>query len=99
MFGFLSSLSKTSRWNNDPNQKVIVSEIYWSAVYKCSNGEAGEPLDIKKMIKFTDSCGWRDKEAADRFVHAVSMIKVFADTDIYHEAKEEALSLYQAYLA
>jgi len=100
MFRFVSSLFKTSQWNNDPNQKQLASTIFEHAMYRVSRGKEGKEINFAEMMDFTQNCGWSDREAANRFVHAVSMIKAFADADAdtLREAKEEARRLHDAYL-
>ncbi len=90
-------LFKTAQWNNDPNQKKLAAILLEAATYDTTLGTQGKRLDIRELIAFTDNCGWTDKEASNRFVHAVSMIKPLADQETYLEANEIALGLYNSY--
>jgi hypothetical protein len=40
-----------------------------------------------------------DKEASDRFIHAISMMKAIADARTFEAAKQMGLHLYQAWRA
>jgi hypothetical protein len=93
------ALFKTAKWNRDPNQKKLAEMLLAGAKFVTSSGGEGKRLDIREMMAFTSDCGWRSKEASDRFVHAVSMIKPIASVETYGAAKEIALNLYNAYRA
>jgi hypothetical protein len=96
--GLVSSLFSTARWNDDPYSKRLAKLILDGAVQRAS-GNAGPVLDFGEVISLADEAGWSAKESADRFVHAVSMIKPIADARTYQEAKEIGMSLYNAYTA
>lgn len=95
MFG----LFKTAQWNNEPNQQQLAATILEGALYEITRSSQGKHLNIREMIAFTNACGWSDKEASNRFVHAVSMIKPLADAATYQAAKSIAQNLYNAYRA
>jgi hypothetical protein len=92
MFGF-----KTIKWNNDPNQQKLAAMLLEGAIYDASRGANGKRLDIREMITFTCDCCWSDKEASDRFAHAVSMLRYKVDPETYKAAKAIGLNLYHAY--
>lgn len=93
------SLFKTLKWNNEPNQQKLVLMILDGAEYDVSRGSSGKFMNIREMITFTQTCGWNDKEASNRFVHAVSMLKPMVDPTTYQAAKEIGKNLYNAYRA
>ena len=95
--GFLSSLFNTAKWNNDPYQKRLASLILDAAIHRASRYTQGQELNVEDVIALAEEAGWRDKEAADRFVHAVSMIRPIADAHTYQAAKDIAMSLYSAW--
>lgn len=97
MFGFLSALNKTAQWNSDPEQKKLASMILAAGRHEVTHGQEGAPISIREVIALTTKAGWKDKEAANRFVHAVSMIKPIADRNTYEAAKGAAERLYVAY--
>jgi hypothetical protein len=95
--GFLTALTKTAQWNNDPFQKRLAKLIMDGAAHNASGFTRGEELNFRDVLALTREAGWSDKEAANRFVHAVSMIKPVADERTYQAAKSLALNLYNAY--
>jgi hypothetical protein len=95
MFDFL----KTAKWNNEPNQKKLAAMLWEAATYEVTRGAQGKSLNIPEWAVFTRNCGWSDKEASNRFIHAVTMIKPMADARTYEAAKQMAHNLYQAWRA
>jgi hypothetical protein len=95
MFDFL----KTAKWNNGPNQKKLATMLWEAATYEVTRGTQGKSLNIHEWAVFTRNCGWSDKEASNRFIHAVTMIGPMADAKTYATAKEMAKNLYQAWRA
>jgi hypothetical protein len=93
------AIFKTSKWNREPEQKKLAAMLMEAGAYEATGGIRGTHLDIREVIAFTTACGWRDKEASDRFVHAVSMIRPIADIETYEAARTIAHNLYQAYRA
>jgi len=67
MFGLFNTL----KWNNDPNQQKLALMLLEGAKYDATSGSSGEFLNIREMITFTNNYGWNDKEASNRFIHAV----------------------------
>ena len=95
--GFLSALFSTAKWNDDPYQKRLAGMILGGAVYNASHCMEGQEINIGEVLALTKEAGWSQKEAADRFVHALSMIKPAADARTYDAAKDIAMNLYNAY--
>jgi hypothetical protein len=95
MFDFL----KVAKWNNEPDQKKLATMLWEAATYEVSGGAQGTCLNIHEWANFTRACGWSDKEASNRFIHAVTMIKPMADARTYERAKRMAHNLYQAWRA
>ena len=93
------NIFKTAKWNNEPNQKRLAQILLSAATYEVTRGEQGESLNIPALAQFTRSCGWTDKEASDRFIHAISMMKAMADARTFEAAKQMGLRLYQAWRA
>ena len=95
MFDFL----KVAKWNSDPDQKKLAMMLWEAATYELTNGTQGRSLNIPEWAYFTRACVWTDKEASNRFIHAVTMIKPMADPRTYERAKQMAHDLYQAWRA
>jgi hypothetical protein len=95
MFGLFNTL----KWNNDPNQQKLALMLLEGAKYDASRGSSGTFLNIREMITFTNNCGWSDKEASNRFIHAVSILKPLVDPAIYKAAKDIGQNLYNSYRA
>ncbi|MGY4476970.1 hypothetical protein [Bradyrhizobium sp. USDA 3364] len=95
MFGLFSAL----KWNSDPNQQRLALIILDAAKYDVSRGASGKLVNIREMFTFTQGCGWDDKEASNRFIHAVSMLKPMVDPATFKAAKEIGQNLYNAYRA
>ena len=95
MFGLFNTL----KWNNEPNQQKLALMLLEGAKYDVSRGSSGKFMNIREMIAFTQSCGWNDKEASNRFIHAVSMLKPMVDPATYRAAKEIGQNLYNSYRA
>lgn len=93
------NIFKTGKWNNEPSQKRLAEILLSAATYEVTRGARGESLNIPTLAQFTRSCGWTDKEASDRFVHAISMMKPMADAQTYEAAKQMGLNLYKAWRA
>ena len=93
------NIFKTAKWNNEPNQKRLAAILLSAATYEATRGAQGESLNIPALAVFTRNCGWTDKEASDRFIHAISMMKAMADSRTYEAAKEMGLNLYKAWRA
>jgi hypothetical protein len=95
MFDFL----KTAKWNNEPNQKKLATMLWEAATYEVTRGAQGKSLNIPEWAAFTRNCGWSDREASNRFIHAVTMIKPMVDARTYEAAKQMAHNLYEAWRA
>jgi len=93
------NIFKTAKWNSEPNQKRLAAIIQSAATYNLTRGAQGQRLDIHTLAAYTRDCGWSDKEASDRFIHAVSMMKPMVDAATYEAAKEMSLHLYKAWRA
>lgn len=92
--GILSVLFSTARWNNDPNSKELARLILEAGNYSASGGAVGRSLDVRKMVDVIHGAGWSRKEAKNRIVHAVSMIKPVADKEAYEAARELCREIY-----
>ncbi|MGI9387926.1 MAG: hypothetical protein ACR2OX_10895 [Methyloligellaceae bacterium] len=99
MFEFLLAMMKTAKWSDEPDQRRLALLIFDAAIYESSKKSRGKPLDIKKILALTEGSGWSAEESADRFVHALSLIKPIADKATYRAAKEEGNRLSAAYKA
>jgi hypothetical protein len=95
VFGFLKSLSRTSRWNNEPAQKQIVQIILQGSIKTAESG--GINTKIREIIQVQQTAGWSPRETADRCVHAVSMIRLVTSPKVYDAAKVEGQVLYIAF--
>jgi len=96
MVGFFAALFKSSKWNDDPNQKQLVQFILDAALHNVSCGSEGKALNARKVFQYAIECGWSDREIGNRLVHATSMIKLLTDAATYQQAVEIAEGLYQA---
>lgn len=99
MFGFLSALSKTAKWSDDPNQRKLALLIFDAAIYESSRKNRGKPLDLEEVLALTKTSGWSDEESTSRFVHALSLIKPIADKATFRAAKDERDRLCTEYAA
>ncbi|HJZ44585.1 MAG TPA: hypothetical protein VJ233_12750 [Hyphomicrobiaceae bacterium] len=95
--GFFSLLFRTGQLNDDPNQKALANILLEAGIYQSSVYMKGKPLNFKEVMKIVDEAGWSNKEAANRFIHAASMIKPIADEATFLAAKDEAKRLYMTY--
>ncbi len=73
--------------------------LWEAATYEVTRGAQGKSLNIPEWAAFTRNCGWSDKEASNRFIHAVTMIKPMVDARTYEAAKQMARNLYEAWRA
>jgi len=95
--GLLSSLFNTAKWNADPYSKQLAQLILEGAVYEASGYAQGKEFNLREVLNLQSEAGWRDKETADRLVHAVSMLRPIADARTFQAAKDIAMNAQRAF--
>lgn len=94
MVGFLKALFSTNKWNNETGQHELVALILEAAIDAAEKSKPMAFVSIHKVFDIRNKYGWSYREASDRCVHAVSMIKPAVEDDVYRLAKQAAQDLY-----